>query len=205
LGHSFGGILGYLYLLEYENNNNIEKFISAGGAFSAASLEENGYKTALELAEKTNNHKALERLDALGPPPYKTFQEGMAWRMLIMTMLNQMKEGMTKNFQMAKVMSITGNENVDPEWQKKMMAIASAMWKELNTLDIEEDVKKISIPVLIIAGANDIMVPFLLMEKGYQNLSGEKEYLILENSNHMMFIDEPDLFVSKVIEFFHNR
>ena len=39
------------------------------------------------------------------------------------------------------------------------------------------------------------------MEKGYENLGGEKEYFILEKSNHMMFIDEPDLFVSKVIEF----
>ncbi len=201
LGHSFGGILGYLYLLEYEDNHHIEKFVSAASAFSAVSLEENGYNTALELAKKTNNQKALERLDTLGPPPYETFQEGMVWRMLIMNMLNGTNDGITKNFQMSKVMSITGIENIDPEWQKKMIGIGSAMWSELNTIDIEDEVKKISIPILIIAGAKDIMVPFSLMEKGYQNLSGEKEYFILENSNHMMFIDEPDLFVSKVIEF----
>jgi pimeloyl-ACP methyl ester carboxylesterase len=202
LGHSFGGILGYMYLLEYEDNNNIEKFVSAGGAFSAISLEENGYKAALELSKKTNNQQALERLNTLGPPPYETFQEGMVWRMLIMNMLNRMKEGITKNLQMPKVMSITGIENINPEWQKKMMEIASAMWNELNTIDIEDDVKKIGISILMIAGANDIMVPFRLMEKGYENLGGEKEYFILEKSNHMMFIDEPDLFVSKVIEFF---
>jgi pimeloyl-ACP methyl ester carboxylesterase len=202
LGHSFGGILGYMYLLEYEDNNNIEKFVSAGGAFSAISLEENGYKAALELSKKTNNQQALERLNTLGPPPYETFQEGIVWRMLIMNMLNRMKEGITKNLQMPKVMSITGIENINPEWQKKMMEIASAMWNELNTIDIEDDVKKIGIPILMIAGTNDIMVPFRLMEKGYDNLGGEKEYFILEKSNHMMFIDEPDLFVSKVIEFF---
>ena len=97
LGHSFGGILGYMYLLDYEDNNNIEKFVSAGGAFSAVSLEENGYKSALELAKKTNNQQALERLDALGPPPYETFQKGMVWRMQIMIMLNRMKEGIAKN------------------------------------------------------------------------------------------------------------
>jgi len=201
LGHSFGGILGYMYLLEYEDNNNIEKFVSAAGAFSAVSLEENGYKTALELAKKTNNQQALERLDTLGPPPYETFQEGMVWRMLIMNMLNGTKEGITKNLQMSKVMSITGIENINPEWQKKMMATASAMWNELNTIDIEDEVKKISIPILIIAGAKDIMVPVRLLKKGYENLGGEKEYFILEESNHMMFVDEPDLFVSKVIEF----
>jgi proline-specific peptidase len=201
LGHSFGGILGYMYLLEYGDNNNIEKFVSAGGAFSAESLEENGYKTALELAKKTDNQQALERLDTLGPPPYETFQEGMVWRMQILTMLNRMKEGITKNLQMPKVMATTGIEKIDPEWQKKMMVIGNAMWSELKTIDIEDDVTKINIPVLMIAGAKDVMVPFSLMEKGYQNLSGEKEYFILEKSNHMMFIDEPDLFVSKVSEF----
>jgi pimeloyl-ACP methyl ester carboxylesterase len=202
LGHSFGGILGYMYLLEYEDNHNIEKFVSAGGAFSADSLEENGYRTAIELAKKTSNQKALERLNTLGPPPYETFQEGMVWRMLIVGMLNSMKEGITKNFEMSKVMTITGTEKIDPEWQKKMMTIVNAMWSELKHIDIEDEVKKIRIPVLIIAGAKDIMVPFTLMEKGYENLGGEKEYFILENSNHMMFIDEPDLFVSKVIGFF---
>ena len=198
LGHSFGGILGYMYLLEYEDNNNIEKFVSAGGAFSAVALEEHGYKTTLELAKKTDDQQALERLGTLGPPPYETFQEGMVWRMLAM----RMDEGMTKNYQLPKVLSDTGVEKIDPEWQKKMTTIANAMWSELKTIEIEDDVKKISVPVLIIAGAKDIMVPFSLMQKGYENLGGKKEYFILENSNHMMFADEPDLFVSKVIEFF---
>jgi pimeloyl-ACP methyl ester carboxylesterase len=205
LGHSFGGILGYMYLLEYLDNNNIEKFVSAGVPFSSDTLEENGYKTALELAKKTDNQQALKRLNTLGPPPYETFQEGMVWRMQIMMMLNRMKEGATKNLEMPKVMSTTGIEKIDPKWQKKMMVIGNAMWGELVTVDIEDDVKKISIPVLMIAGAKDVMVPFRLMKKGYENLSGEKEYFILENSNHMMFIDEPDLFVSKVIEFFTRK
>jgi proline iminopeptidase len=200
LGHSFGGILGYMYLLEYEDN--IEKLVSAGGAFSAISLEDNGYKAAIELSKKTDNQQALERLDTLGPPPYETFQEGMVWRMLIMNILNSKKEGIAKNLQMSEVMAITGMEKFNPEWQKKMRQIASAMWSELSTIDIEDEVNKISIPVLMIAGAKDIMVPFRIMEKGYENLGGEKEYLILEESNHMMFIDEPDLFVSKVVEFF---
>ncbi len=202
LGHSFGGILGYMYLLEYEDNSYIEKFVAAGSAFSAVSLEENGYKTALELAKKTNNQKGLERLNKLGPPPYKTFQDGMVWRMLIVAMLNEMNEGITKNFQMSKVMTVTGTEKIDPEWQKKMITIANAMWSELQTIDIEDEVTKIRIPILMIAGAKDVTVPFTLMEKAFENLSGEKEYFILENSNHNMFIDESDLFVSKVIEFF---
>jgi hypothetical protein len=34
------------------------------------------------------------------------------------------------------------------------------------------------------------MVPFRFLEKGYENLGGEKECFILEESNHMMFMEE---------------
>ena len=200
LGHSFGGGLGYLYLLEHEVN--IKKFVSAGGAFSTAPIEENGYQAVMDLAKKANNQEAVKRLETLGPSPYETFQEGMVWRMLGMRILEEMNDGITKNLQMSKVMSIKGIESIDPEWMKKSMVIASTMWKELGTIDLEEKVKKIGIPMLLIAGAKDIMVPFRILERGYKNYGGQKEFLILEKSNHMMFVDEPDLFVSKAIEFF---
>ena len=199
LGHSFGGGLGYLYLLEHEDN--IEKFVSAGGAFSTTSIEENGYQTVMKLAEKAANQEAVERLKNVGPPPYETFREGMVWRMLAMSILAEMNEGIAKNLQMSKVMSITGIESIDHKWQKKSIVIANTMWNELSTIDLEDKVQNIKTPMLLIDGAKDIMVPFSILKKGYENYGGQKKYVIFENSNHMMFIDEPDLFVSKVIEF----
>ncbi|UCC40346.1 MAG: alpha/beta fold hydrolase [Candidatus Aminicenantes bacterium] len=172
LGHSFGGTLGNMYLLKHEDN--IEKFISAGSAFSTISIDENGYKTVLQLAKKANNQRAVERLKSLGLPPHETFQEGMIWRMLGMNIVERMNEGILKNLHMSKVMSVTGIARIEPEWQRKSMAVGNAMWSELNTIDIEEKVKNISIPVLIIAGAKDIFVPFKLMKKGYENYGGEK-------------------------------
>ena len=75
------------------------------------------------------------------------------------------------------------------------------MWKELRDIEFEDKVKNISTPLLMIAGEKDMMVPFRIMKKGYDNYGGEKEYFILENSNHMMFIDEADLFISRVVSF----
>ena len=103
---------------------------------------------------------------------------------------------------MTNVISITGIGKIEPDWMHKSMVIAGTMWKELGTINIEEKVKNISIPLLLITGARDIMVPFRILKKGYENYGGTKEYLILEKSNHMMFVDEPELFVSEVIDFF---
>jgi pimeloyl-ACP methyl ester carboxylesterase len=199
LGHSFGGALGYIYLLEHKDN--IKKFVSAGGAFSVTPIEENGYQTVMELLIKADNKEAIEELKNVGPPPYKTFHEGMVWRKLGMSILEEMDEGMTKNLDMSKVMSITEIESFDPEWQKKSMVIPSTMWRELITIDIENEVKNIDIPLLLITGGKDIIVPFRILEKGYENYGGDKEHILLEKSNHFMFIDEQDLFISKVIEF----
>lgn len=200
LGHSFGGGLGFLYLLEHKDK--IEKFVCAGGAFSTTAIEENGYQTVVALSKKADNLEAVRKLQNLGPPPYATLQEGMIWRMLGMSLLEEMNEGMTKNLQMSKVMSITGIESIEPEWMNKSMVIASTMWNELGTIDLEDDVQNIRVPMLLIAGSKDIMVPFRILKKGYENYGGQKEYFILEESNHLMFVDEPDLFVLKVVDFF---
>ncbi len=167
LGYSFGGGLGYLNLMEHEDN--IKKFVSAGGAFSSTSIEKNGYQTVMELAQKADNQEAVKRLKTLGPPPYETFQEGMVWRMLGMNLLEEMNEGITKNLQMSKVMTITEIESIDPEWQKKSMVIANTMWSELSTLDLEDKVQNIGVPMLLMTGTKDIMVPFRILEKGYEN------------------------------------
>ena len=200
LGHSFGGALGLLYLLEHEDN--IKKFVCAGGAFSTIAIENNGYQTVMEMSKKTDNQQAVKQLENVGPPPYETFQEGIVWRMLAMSLLEEKNEGFTKNLQMSKVISITGIKSIDPDWQRKSMVVVNTMWKELGTVDFEDKVHNIGTPMLLMIGAKDIMVPFRILEKGYKNYGGEKAYFILENSNHMMFIDEPELFVSKVIEHF---
>ena len=200
LGHSFGGSLGLLYLLEH--GDNIEKFVCAAGAFSLTAIQNTGYQTVMEMAKIADNQQAIEQLENVGPPPYDTFREGIVWRRLAMELLEEKNEGFTKNLEMSKVISNTGIKSVDPDWQRKSMIVVNTMWKELSTIEIEDKVHCIGTPMLLITGAKDILVPFRILEKGYKNYGGEKEHFNLENSNHFMFIDEPGLFVSKVIKYF---
>lgn len=199
VGHSFGGILGYLYLLEH--GADIEKFVSAGGAFSTISIEENGYRSVMDLAEKAGDAPAIAKLEALGAPPYRTFQEGMVWRTLGVTLLARANQSPIDYSQMSKVVAATGPAKIG-EWMGKSQALANAMWTELATINLEDQVHAIRTPALFMTGAKDLFVPFRILEKGYQNYGGEKERCVLEKSNHNMFVDEPDLFVAKVTEYF---
>jgi pimeloyl-ACP methyl ester carboxylesterase len=199
LGHSFGGGIGFLYLLEHEGN--IDKFVCAGGAFSTAAIEDNGYRSVMEMAKKAGDEYAVKRLDEIGPPPYDTFMQGMVWRMLAINLLAKTDRSLTRNLDMAEVISNTEVETIEADWMNKSMVIANTMWKELGTVDIQERVKNISLPLLLITGAHDIMVPFSILKEGYRNYGGPKKHLLLEKSNHMMFVDEPELFMSAVIDF----
>jgi len=199
VGHSFGGALGLLYLLEHPGN--IEKFVCAGGAFSTAAIENNGYRTVLAMAEKAGDQDAVKRLTSVGPPPYRTFMEGLVWRMVGMRLLAESGEGIDRHLDLSRVVAITGVEKIDPAWMNRSLVIAQTMWKELGTVNLEDRVRDIDVPMLLITGAKDIMVPFRILKRGYENYGGPKDHIALEHSNHMMFVDEPERFVSAVIEF----
>jgi len=201
IGHSFGGLLGYLYLLEHEDN--IEKIVTAGSPFSLITTEMNGYQSVMEILKKEDNHEDIEKLKATGPPPFKKFQDIFVWRKIASSISEKRNEGMTRNIQMSKVNSVTGVD-FNSEWEARTMVIISAMWEELSVIELDANVHNISVPMLAITGAKDMIVPFHVLEKGFNNYGGIKENVILEKSNHFMFIDETDLFVSRVIEFFEN-
>ena len=199
MGHSFGGLLGFLYLLEHEDN--IEKIVTAGSPFSLITTEIEGYESAMEMLEEEGSQEDIEKLKATGPPPFETFQDIFVWRKLASKISEKRNEGMTRKLQISKVESVTGVE-FNSEWEARTMVIIAAMWEELRVLEISDKVHNINVPLLAMTGAKDITVPFHVLKKGYKNYGGKKESVILEKSNHFMFIDETDLFVSKVVDFF---
>ena len=74
--------------------------------------------------------------------------------------------------------------------------------KGLLDFSVAEDLHKIQIPSLLLWGKSDLIVPVQL---GYQALdllgSSHKELVILDRSGHSPMVNEPDIFVAKVVEF----
>ena len=200
LGHSFGGYLGNLYLLE--ENKHIEKFVSVAGAFSVNSVLDMGYQMVLELAKLHGTKEAVKQLEDLGPTPSETFEKMKEWRRIGMDIQNKINTGLMKNLDTSKFWTITALDSIGPEWQNKSMTVGTAMYDEITARELENEVDDIDVPLLLLAGAHDIMSPVKSLKEGYENYGGKKQFFVFENSNHFIFMDEPDLFVSKVIEFF---
>lgn len=81
------------------------------------------------------------------------------------------------------------------------MAILKAKYN-LKDTDVLKDISKIRIPILIIHGNKDDFVPVEMSQKIYENLKGEKEILIVKNSNHAesKYLN-PDKYYAKIKNF----
>ena len=78
VGHSWGSLLGVLTVARYP-----ELFYAYVGIGQAVDLQENehvSYQFAVAAATKTDNHRALQQLTAIGPPPYSSYKEMLVER-----------------------------------------------------------------------------------------------------------------------------
>jgi proline iminopeptidase len=195
IGHSWGGVLGYLYLIEHAAK--IDKIVAIAAPFNEASTEFASYEMTLQWARDANNQTAIDQLVRLGSPPYRTSRE-----LLQKTVLSaDAYGGLTQNLDMKKVLDTGGFAEYDPLWGDRQIEISDAMYAEVQKINVEDAVASVTTPLLLIAGRNDAQVPYFSLKSGFDKWGGKKEFLIFDHSNHIPFLDEPQRFVSEVTRF----
>ncbi len=195
VGYSWGGTLGYLYLLQ--NQAKIARFVAVAAPFNEAANQFSSYEVTLQWARDTNAQSAVDELTALGPPPYKSSEQ-----LLTKTLWSaQAYGGLAKNLDMEKVLKAGGYSDYDSKWAEKQTEINQMMYPEIQKINVESDVSRISTPLLLIAGRHDSEVPYFGLKAGFDQWGGEKEFVIFDQSGHVPFVDETDRFVREVSRF----
>lgn len=195
IGHSWGGLLGYLYLLEH--GDKIEKHVAVAAPFNVAASQLLSYETTLQWARDTNNQGAMSELLELGSPPYPTSRQLLRKTLWSAKALG----GLTANIDMEKVLKAGGFTEYDPRWGDKQIRINDVMYAEIQKINVESDVGKLATPMLLIAGRNDAEVPYFGLKSGFGKWGGKKEFLVFDRSGHIPFVDETERFVKEVRRF----
>jgi pimeloyl-ACP methyl ester carboxylesterase len=195
VGHSWGGVLGYLYVLQH--GAKIDKLVAVAAPFDMASTQFASYEMTLQWARDTNTQLAVDALVRLGPPPYRTSQQ-----LLEKTLISaDAYGGIAQNLDMNKVLAAGGLTEYDPRWGDSQTEISDAMHAEIQKIDVENDVPRAATPLLLIGARNDAQVPYFSLKSGFDKWGGKKEFVVFERSNHIPFIDEPDRFIAEVTRF----
>lgn len=194
MGHSWGGLLGLNYLIQ--DDSKIEKFISIASPINLTKTNQRSYEETLEWAKSENNANAITDLTEKAMPPYDfdKLQIKNRWAAQAGGTIN-------KNFSFGRIVTETEFKEFKKEWLTTQMSVIKAMFDEINTSNLENRINETNVPILFVAGKNDTYVTADCVEDAFNIYQSKKELKIFENSHHLVFVDEPDLFVKTTKEF----
>ena len=199
LGHSYGGVVAQAYALKYQQNLT---GLILGSTF--ASTREINEALAREKAQMAPEKlKRLNELEAAGlfgkgenwehgryPAEYATLAWGNGYFPFLYG------ERPDPNYDPA-------GQNTTTSWE-----LYRAMWGEhgefvidgnLKSVEYVDRLSTIHVPTLITVGDHDESDPIMSREM-HEKIKGSK-LVILPNSGHMTFVDQPDLWLQAVEEF----
>jgi len=196
LGHSWGGLISYLYLLEHKND--IDKFVAVCTPLNSRSMINARIEMILQWAKNTNNQQAINELKTLqGIPGDLSKNESE----ILVKWMSQANGGWHRNLDMTKVNNAINYEANIPGWLKEQKNIEAILIEEILSIKLTDSICSLYTPLLCIAGKEDTDVPWYIVKEEFENYAGPKEFKLFENSHHMVFIDEEELFIETVTNY----
>lgn len=194
MGHSWGGLLGFYYLIE--DDSKIDRFITVASPINMEKTNRRSHEETLKWAKAENNTNAITNLTEKAMPPYN-FEK----QLIKNSWAGQAGGNIGKNFSFQRIVTETEFKEFKKEWQIAQMNVIKAMFDEINSSNIESQMNNTKVPVLFIAGRNDTYVTASCVEEAFSLYQSKKELKVFENSHHLVYVDEPELFVQTIRDF----
>lgn len=151
-----------------------------------------GYARVLAAARAKGNRQAVEELESIGPPPYKSQVQLGTQRRWAMTFEN----GTTPIGELADLAFFGPRSSLGDGWSFLSGVVASQnhflgpdMDGELTKVDLTAGTKEFAIPFFIIQGADDDITPAELAQAYVGEIAApQKAYIPIEEAGHLALI-----------------
>ena len=200
LGHSWGGLISYMYLLEYENE--VDKFVAVCTPLNSKTMINGRIEMILQWALNTNNQQAIEELKVLQNNSMNLSEEESV---VLVNWMSKANGGWHRNLEFKKVNDAVNYEDKFPEWLEEQKHIESLLKDEILNINLTDSIKKINTPLLCLTGKEDTSVPWYIVKKEIENYGGPKTFKLFDNSHHMVFVDEEKLFIETVTNYLKEK
>ena len=199
LGHSYGGVLAQAYALKYPQN--LSHLILCGTFASTREINEALARMKAAMpAEKRARLEQLEKDGLFGKGPiwehgrYPSEYATLAWGDGYFPFLYGARPD--PNYDAQSGNTTTAWDLYRERWGSHGEFIVDG---NLTSVEYVDRLSTIHVPTLIMAGDHDESDPKMSREM-HEKIAGS-QLLILPNSGHMTFVDQPDLFNKTVREF----
>jgi len=197
-GHSWGSALGVLYAARFPEK--VAAYVGSGQIGDWAAGESLSYAFVLGELQRLQNRKGVEKLRAIGPPPYPA--NGL-WtqRIWLNRVEGHLRPGILWNvgriFLRGPEFSIFDQANMVRGFRFSI----DAMWDEVSRLNLMQLVPALQMPVFFFLGRHDHWVPPESSVAYFNALKAPSKLLVwFEESGHEPFVDEPNNFNASMVE-----
>lgn len=194
LGHSFGTILGTLFVLKHPED--VLYYIGAGQVISLTENEKVGYEKLKQLIIKSNNKRDLIKINEIVDYPENQYSKTMIKKIQKLRILQgKYRVGMdfililkalfkSPLFQISDVFSI-----------KNGMSNNKQLMDFLLSHSLNDESHNYSIPIYYIVGERDLQAPNTIAKEYFDMINApSKEFFTVEDAGHFMMLDKPKLF-----------
>jgi pimeloyl-ACP methyl ester carboxylesterase len=201
LGHSWGSQVGMLTVARHPDS--YYAFIGVGQFVYSVAGDAAGYQFALGRAASEQNEKALEELEAIGPPPWTTLKQRSTNARWIDTFGGTGRQFATEDHfrEMINSPEYTLRDLFD--YVRGMLFSGDVMLTtgEYNRVNLFEQTAKVDIPIYFFQGRYDYSTPGEVVERYYETLDAPQKALVwFEQSAHFPHWEEPQRFVDELLK-----
>lgn len=209
VGHSSRSVIGMKTASKYPEK--IHAYVGVAQIINEYEQQKASYNFLVEQAEKSGDIGRLNAIEAIGPPPYKSYKT-------YLEMENNITHygGFVHNISMGKMILIALNFITSPEYSlsegfrtfrnKGFYFTMKVMWDELKNINLMKEIQFIKVPIYFFEGKYDMTTPIGLIENFYNNLEAEKgkNLIIFEHSGHLPMIEEKKRYEELLINLKNN-
>jgi pimeloyl-ACP methyl ester carboxylesterase len=208
VGHSGGSIIGIK--IAHRHPEKIHAYVGVAQIINDLEHQKISYKFIVDEAEKKGDTKILNAIEAIGPPPFDSFEEfdekeryvsrfgGIYHGKGIMQMW-----ALGLSFITSPEYSLS--EGIDTLTIKGYKFTMNAMFEEYKSINLTEEINSIRVPIYFFEGKHDMAIPLGPVEKFYDSLDAEngKHFIIFENSGHFPMVEEKEKYQELLIDLTH--
>ena len=200
LGHSWGTQIGLELVFRYPEDYHA--YIGVSQVVNQELGQSIAYAWLLEQMQRQQKSRDLQKLEEVGPPPYKEHKRFLSFIRLV----DRYKGSFDVNYFTLVRMALGSTEYSKKELLSYLRGSnrgSGQMWdeKEYSDFDAIKDFASLHIPIYFFQGKNDYNTVLEAVKQYYQELDAPKgkQLIIFETSAHTPFLAEPEKFNRELI------
>ena len=198
LGHSWGTMIGLRMI--HDRPDLYSAYVGTGQVVSIAEKEPVIYHDALARLRAAHDEDGVTALQAIGPPPYKTFQDEAVERDWSerhdIPSERDLRSNMTPLVLFAPGWSI---------WDTYQTFERAQHYAEAATFDADKsyDARKLgpdfAVPVYVFNGERDTITPTALARRWYDGIRAPRKDFVVLKGGHSSVLTAPDAFLDALV------